>query len=162
MDGVEIRTATTADADAVADYHDRCFLTTFADQVLAGEFVPPDRAGTARQLHNWFLPGSDCETMVAAVDGAPVGHVTVSDHRLVHLFVAPEHQGAGLGGHLLALGESMIADDGHTGLELLARVENVGAIAFYEHAGWTVTDRIVHTAEHGISYDERVLVKRLA
>jgi hypothetical protein len=42
---------------------------------------------------------------------------------------------------------------------LHARVENLAAIAFYEKAGWTVTDRLIHTVEHGISYDERVLIK---
>jgi hypothetical protein len=48
---------------------------------------------------------------------------------------------------------------GHTDYELHARVENVEAIAFYKKAGWTVTDRLIHTVEHGISYDEHVLVK---
>ena len=38
--------------------------------------------------------------------------------------------------------------------------ENVDAIAFYERAGWVVTERLIHTVEHGISYDERVLMKR--
>lgn len=40
------------------------------------------------------------------------------------------------------------------------RLENLAAITFYENAGWTVTDRLIHTVEHGISYDEWVLVKR--
>ena len=40
-----------------------------------------------------------------------------------------------------------------------ARVDNVAAIAFYETAGWTVTDRLIHTVEHGISYNEHVLIK---
>jgi hypothetical protein len=35
---------------------------------------------------------------------------------------------------------------GHTDYELHARVENVEAIAFYKKAGWTVTDRLIHTA----------------
>jgi ribosomal protein S18 acetylase RimI-like enzyme len=42
---------------------------------------------------------------------------------------------------------------------LHARVDNTAAIAFYEKAGWTVTDRVLHTVEHGISYDEQVLIK---
>ena len=77
----------------------------------------------------------------------------------VHLFVEPDHQGMGLGRRLLAQGEAMITASGHSDFELHARVENVGAIAFYEAAGWTVTDRLVHTVEHGISYHEHVLVK---
>ena len=53
----------------------------------------------------------------------------------------------------------MLRANGHSDLELHARVENVAAIAFYVRHGWTVTDRLIHTVEHGISYDERVLVK---
>jgi ribosomal protein S18 acetylase RimI-like enzyme len=162
MEGVEVRAATPADAAAVEDYHHRCFTTTYADQLRAGAFGPPDRAGTRRELHGWFVPGSDVETRVAIVDGAPVGHVSITGNRLVHLFVAPDHQGRGLGRHLLALGEAMLAGHGHTDLELHARVENVGAIGFYERAGWTVTDRTIRTVEHGISYEERVLVKQAA
>ena len=159
MDAFEIRAATPADADAVADYHHRCFEKTFASQLLAGELEPPDRASTRQQLHDWFLPESELETRVAVVHGAPVGHVTVRGHQLVHLFVEPDHHGKGLGRHLLALGEGMIVAGGHTDLELHTRTENLAAIAFYEKAGWTVTDRVVHTVEHGISYDERVLIK---
>jgi ribosomal protein S18 acetylase RimI-like enzyme len=73
--------------------------------------------------------------------------------------VEPDNQGIGLGRHLLAEGEALIAADGHTDFELHARVNNFAAIAFYERAGWTVTDRLIRTAEHGISYNEHVLVK---
>jgi ribosomal protein S18 acetylase RimI-like enzyme len=160
MDGFELRVATPADADAVADYHHRCFTTTYSSQLLAGELQAPDPAGTRQQLRDWFQPESGFETRVAVVDGAPIGHVTVRGHQLFHLFVEPNHQNMGLGSHLLSVGEAMIAADGHTDLELHARVDNLAAIAFYENAGWTVTDRLVHTVDHGISYDERVLVKR--
>lgn len=160
MDAIEIRAANPDDADAVEDYHDRCFRRTYSSQLLAGEFVAPDRAGTREQLREWFQPGSEFETRVAVVDGRPVGHFTVRGHQLVHLFVEPDHQDVGLGRHLLAQGEAMIAADGHTDFELHARVENLAAISFYEKAGWTVTDRLIRTVEHGISYDEHVLVKR--
>ena len=160
MGAVEFREATADDADAVADYHQRCFATTFAAQLVAGELSAPEREGTRQQLREWFQPGSGFETLVAVVDGTPVGHVTVSGDQLVHLFVDPAHQGTGLGRQLLALGEATIVASGHTDLELHARVENLAAIAFYEQMGWTVTDRMIHTVEHGISYDEHVIVKR--
>jgi ribosomal protein S18 acetylase RimI-like enzyme len=160
MAGFELRAAAPADAEAVADYHDRCFAATYSSQLLAGEFDAPDLAGTREQLRGWFQPGSELETLVAVVDGAPIGHVTVCGRYLVHLFVDPDHQKRGLGRFLLGQGEALIAAGGHADLELHARVENHAAIGFYEHAGWIVTDRVIHTVEHGISYDERVLVKR--
>jgi hypothetical protein len=46
MDAFELRAATPADADAVADYHHRCFTTTYSSQLLAGELEAPDPAGT--------------------------------------------------------------------------------------------------------------------
>jgi ribosomal protein S18 acetylase RimI-like enzyme len=162
MDGFELRTASPADADSVADYHHRCFKTTYSSQLLAGELEAPDPEGTRQQLRDWFRPESEFETRVAVVDGEPIGHVTVSGHHLVHLFVEPNHQNMGLGRHLLEQGEALIAAGGQTDFELHARVENLAAIAFYENAGWTVTDRLIHTVEHGISYDEWVLVKRSA
>ena len=60
---------------------------------------------------------------------------------------------------LVGLIDVVLSAGGHTEFELHARVENLAAIAFYEAAGWTVTDRLVHTVEHGISYNEQVLVK---
>jgi len=159
MDPIEIRAALPDDADAVAEYHDRCFTNTYSSQLLAGDFEAPDPEGTRQQLHDWFRPESEFETRVAVVDGVPIGHFTVSGHQLVHLFVEPGHHGIGLGRRLLAQGEAMIAAGGHTDFELHARVENLAAIAFYEAAGWTVSDRLIHTVEHGISYDEHVLIK---
>ena len=162
MAAVELRPAGPADADAVEDYHHRCFLSTYAADVAAGSFGPPDRAGTRQQFRDWFAPGSDCATVVAVDGGPPIGHVTVSGHRLVHLFVEPGHQGRGLGRLLLARGEATLRAAGHSDLELHARVENVAAIAFYVSQGWTVTGTSIRTVEHGISYDERVLVKPIS
>jgi len=154
-----LRAATPADADAVADHHHRCFATAYATQMLAGELEAADPADTRQQLRDRFQPGSEFETLVAVVDGAPVGHVTVSGRHLVHLFVDPDHQRTGLGRHLLGRGEALIVAGGHTDLELHTRVDNLAAIAFYERAGWTVSGRVIHTLEHGITYDEQVLVK---
>jgi ribosomal protein S18 acetylase RimI-like enzyme len=159
MDAIELRPATPDDADAVEAYHARCFDKTYATQTLAGDIESPDRDGMRRQFRDWFQPGSDVDTQLVVVDGVPIAHFTVSGHRLVHLFIEPAHQGKGLGRQLLATVESTLVDAGHTELELHTRVDNVAAIAFYEKAGWTVTDQVIHTVEHGISYDEHVLVK---
>ena len=160
MDAIEIRVADPDDSGAVANYHDRCFRNTYSSQLLAGEFGVPDLEGTRQQLHEWFQPGSTFKTWVAIANGQPIGHFTVRGNQLVHLFVEPDHQGVGLGRYLLAQGEAMMADSGHTAFELHTRVENLAAIAFYQAAGWTVTESLIHIVEHGISYDEHVLTKR--
>ena len=162
MTEIEIRPATPADVDAVADYHNRCFRQTYASSIDAGEVHPPDRDGMREQFRAFFSEGSPFPTQVAVIEGAPIGHVTTHEQHLVHLFVEPDHQGTGLGRRLLELGETAIAADGHAELELKVRVENHRAISFYERAGWTMTDRTAHTFEHGISYDEHVMVKRLS
>lgn len=159
MEAPEIRPAIPDDAGVVAAYHQRCFEKTYADALAAGALRAPDLEGTRRQLRDWFQPESEFETHVVIVDGAPIAHFTVRGHQLVHLFIEPGHQGMGLGSHLLAQAEARIAVAGHRECELHARTDNVRALAFYQRAGWTMTDRLIHTDEHGISYDEHVLVK---
>ncbi|MEP1123144.1 MAG: GNAT family N-acetyltransferase [Ilumatobacter sp.] len=159
MDEIELRPATPDDADAVEAYHARCFEKTYASQLLVGDVEPPDRDGMRRQFRDWFRPDSDVDTRVVVVDGAPIAHFTVSGNRLVHLFIEPAHHGQGLGRRLLVMVESMLADAGHSEFELHTRVDNVPAISFYEKAGWTVTDQLIRTVEHGITYEEYVLVK---
>ena len=160
MDAIEIRVATPDDAHAVASYHDRCFTHSYSSQLLAGELEAPDLEGMRRQLRGWFRPGSEFATRVAIVDGVPIGHFTVFGHQLVHLFVEPDHQGTGLGRLLLAQAEAMMTADGHADFELHTRVDNLAGIRFYEKAGWSMTDRLIHTVELGISYDEHVLTKQ--
>ena len=159
MDAIELRPATPDDADAVEAYHARCFKKTYATELLAGDIESPDQDGMRRQFRDWFQPGSDVDTQLVVVDGVPIAHFTVRGHRLVHLFIEPAHQGKGLGRQLLAMVEATLVEAGYTELELHTRVDNVAASAFYEKAGWTVTDQVIHTIEHGISYDEHVLVK---
>ena len=162
MDHVTIRAAAPTDAEVVEDYHHRCFVKSYAAQIEAGEFGPPERGGTRDQLRSWFQPGSAFATSVAIVNEHVVGHFTVNDHNLVHLFVDPDHHGTGLGLRLLTHGEGAIAAAGHAQAELHTRVENTHAIGFYQRWGWTLTDRTIHTVEHGISYHEHVMTKRLA
>ncbi|MEM9516851.1 MAG: GNAT family N-acetyltransferase [Actinomycetota bacterium] len=158
---VATRSATPRDADVVEDYHARCFERTYATQLAAGELRPPDRAGMRAQFRSWFETDSDVETQIVERDGTPIAHCSVSGNRLVHLFVDPAHQRSGIGGQLLAMAEATMAQGGHDEYELHVRVENAAAIAFYLRAGWAMTDQVIRAAEHGIVYDEHVLVKRL-
>ena len=159
MSAVKIRAAQPADAPDIAAYHRRCFESTYAGHIARGELQIPDIDLVRAQFERWFVPGSEFVTRVADVDGRPVAHVTVSANLLVHLFVDPSRQGTGLGRRLLALGESILAEAGHSAFELHARVENVAAIGFYQSAGWAMTGHRLQTEEHGITYEEHVLVK---
>jgi len=161
MNDIEIRAARPDDANAVEEYHNECFLKTYSAQLHAGEFHAPDRDGTRQQLLGWFQPGSDFQTWVTVVDDRPVGHFTLYRHHLVHLFVEPERHGTGLGRTLLERAEATLAAAGHKELELHTRVENLSAIAFYKKAGWNMTDELITTVEHGISYTEHIMTKRL-
>lgn len=155
----DFRAATPDDAPAVAAYHDRCFRQTYKAELLIGQLVPSDVASTCEQLCSWFRPGSGFETTVATAGAGPIGHVTVNGHQLVHLFVEPDHHGSGLGRRLLEHGESVIASRGYASFELHTRVDNTNGIAFYKAMGWTLTDEVITTVEHGISYDEHVFAK---
>jgi ribosomal protein S18 acetylase RimI-like enzyme len=55
----------------------------------------------------------------------------------------------------------MLRSAGHREVELNTMVGNERALGLYSSAGWTVTDRVVHTDQDGVAYDEHVLVKRL-
>ena len=68
---------------------------------------------------------------------------------------------SGIGSRLLAIGQALISEAGHTDAELHTRVDNVRAIALYRSVGWQLTDRLIHSAHDGIEYDEQVLVKHL-
>ncbi len=162
---VVFRAAVPSDAAAVAAYHQRCVAETFASLIASGDLVPPNLDSTRAQLESWFEPTSSLSTTVAIdpVEGEePVAHVTIEGHQVVHLFVDPAHQRTGLGRALLAMAESSIVTAGPApgdAFELHVRVENHRAIAFYERAGWTLTAARIRTTEHGITYDEHVMVK---
>lgn len=106
-------------------------------------------------------PDSPMRTVVATRQGVVIGHVQVQDNHLVHLFIDPDHQGAGLGRRMLGIGEQLIVAGGYDDGELHTRVDNGRALALYASAGWQLTDQLVHSADNGIEYDEHVLVKHL-
>ena len=112
-------------------------------------------------FHGRLTSDGSMRTVVATNRDMVVGHVQVDGNLLVHLFVDPDHQGVGIGSRLLAIGEALISEAGHTDAELHTRVDNVRAIALYRSVGWQVTDRVTHSAHDGIEYVEQVLVKHL-
>ncbi len=161
MTEVAFRPAVPADAATIAAYHHRCWLVAFADLVDPGAVARLDPEGKLPRWREWLEAGSGFQTVVAELDGRPIGHTTVHGATLVHLFIDPDHWGLGLGRRLLAVGEGLIAAAGHRDAELQTIVGNEPALALYRSAGWTVTDRIERQEYGGLTYDEHVLVKRL-
>lgn len=158
-----IRPGEPADATAMTVCHHRCWISKFADLVTPREAVGrlhPDR--NFERFTAWLSPGSDAQVTVAEHDGVVIGYSTVVGHELVHLFVDPDHAGRGFGRVLLAAAEAKMTEAGHDEFELHTMVGNAPAIGLYESAGWRVTDRVIHSADdHGVSYDEHVLIKHV-
>jgi ribosomal protein S18 acetylase RimI-like enzyme len=82
------------------------------------------------------------ETLIAEVDGVPVGTVSFNEQLkfagLLHLFafdVAEPCRNRGIGTHLAGAIESAAKDLGLGGVYLEVNVENTDAIRFYERLG---------------------------
>ena len=160
---VSFRPAEPSDAETVARYHHRCWQVAFTPLLEPGAVERVDPWRMLDVFRWWFTPESEMTTVVADLDGRPIGHTTVSGAELVHLFVDPDHAGRGLGRALLAVAEELLAASGHREAELHTIVGNAPALALYRSAGWVVTERVVHNdLGDGVVYDEHVLVKRLA
>ena len=158
-----IRPGESGDAAAMCACHHRCWINTFVDLVTprdAVERLDPDR--NLGRFADWLSPGSAAQVTVAELDGEVIGYSTVVGNEVVHLFVDPGHSGGGVGRRLLATAEAQMSAAGHRTFELHTMVGNTPAIGLYESAGWYVTDRLIHSDDdHGISYDEHVMVKHL-
>lgn len=157
----ELRAATVDDVAVMCDIHHRCWIVAFTRLVeprIAVSDMDPDRNLT--RFRAWFDADSTRSVTVAVSDDHVVGYATVEHHELVHLFVDPDHAGRGIGRQLLADAERRIFDAGHDTAELHTMFGNEPAIGLYVSAGWQLTDGVVHTADdHGVTYDEHVLVK---
>ena len=159
--GVEFRSGLIDDAAVIAEYHHRCWLTSFAALLEPGVVERMDPSGKVARFRFWLSPDSEMETEVATVNGVVVGHVIVETNEIVHLFVDPHRQGLGIGGLLLQRAERLIVRSGYIDAELHTMVGNEPAIGFYRSAGWQLTDQVIHSEHDGVAYDEHVLVKRL-
>ena len=158
---VRFREGVPTDAPRIAEYYHRCWLTASAPSLEPGAAERLEASMWIDLFHGRLTSDGSMRTVVATNRDLVVGHVQVDGNLLVHLFVDPDHQGVGIGSRLLAIGEALISEAGHTDAELHTRVDNVRAIALYRSVGWQLTDRLIHSAHDGIEYDEQVLVKHL-
>lgn len=158
---LKFRSGVLDDAAVIAEYHHRCWLTSFAVLLEPGVVERMDPSGKVDRFRFWLSPESEMVTEVATENDVVVGHVIVEANEIVHLFVDPQRQGSGIGGLLLQRAERVIARSGYIDAELHTMFGNDPAIGFYRSAGWKMTDQLIHSEHDGVAYDEHVLVKRL-
>ena len=84
-------------------------------------------------MANTVLPNAT--VWVAEVDGRPFGYLALTGSRLDQLYVAPDHQGRGVGSQLLDKAKALSP----AGLQLHTFQRNRRARAFYEARGFVAT-----------------------
>jgi GNAT superfamily N-acetyltransferase len=93
---------------------------------------------TYDQTHWWVgnVMAPQSELWLAELHGEPVGFAALNGTWLDHLYLAPEHQGRGIGEALLAKAKRR-----RTELDLHVFEQNTGARAFYARHGFTEVGR---------------------
>ncbi|OXE36943.1 MAG: GNAT family N-acetyltransferase [Phenylobacterium zucineum] len=126
-----LRRACPEDAGAIARVHRQTMRKSL-------DFLPELHTETEDFvfMQNTFLPAN--EVWVAEVDGEVVGYIGFHPGWIDHLYIAPDHQGCGLGPALL---DKALSDGGAR--RLWTFQQNLRARAFYEKRGFrpkTFTD----------------------
>lgn len=107
----------------------------FEASLLAHPFIGEQRLGEQRVLiEEKYLPNS--ETWVACLEGAPVGFISLLDNFVGGLFIAPGHQGMGIGRALVAHALSLKGE-----LLLEVYIANTQALGFYKSLGFAELSR---------------------
>ncbi len=144
-----LRYAAQDDAAAIADYHVRCWQTSYRGLMPDEDIDAMTIEETTARWAHYLSPemaSSGYQTVVATRDAVVVGHITVGAAReapggeqggeVLVLYVDPDHQGANIGGLLLATGERMLRNRGFKTAELWTVKGNDPAIGFYQRMGW--------------------------
>ena len=106
---------------------------------------PQDMTGTKEELSYWLFEKQIATSLVAELDGEPVGYAiyypvfgSFSAKGKVHLediFLKEEVRGKGLGKKFMAKTTQFVLQDGYTGMEWSCLNWNTPSIAFYEKLG---------------------------
>lgn len=119
---MSIRSATSADLDALTDVWERAARTSH------GFMDPADFAALRPAIRDAYLPSMN--VWLVDLDGSPVAFVGARDAHVELLYVDPPFQGTGLGTDLLAV----VGDDGASSVEVYAG--NSAGVAFYRSRGF--------------------------
>ena len=106
---------------------------------------PQDMTGTKEELTHWLFEKQIATSLVAELDGSPVGYAiyypvfgSFSAKGKVHLediFLKEEVRGKGLGKKFMAKITQFVLQDGYTGMEWSCLDWNAPSISFYEKLG---------------------------
>jgi GNAT superfamily N-acetyltransferase len=123
----EIRRATAADADELADL----FWTARRESVPEIPMIVHPRESISPFVRTVLL--REFEVWVAEEGGRLIGFLgLMPPDQLSHLYLLRDYTGRGLGSHLLGLAKERFPD----GLQLWAFQSNLGALRFYERHGF--------------------------
>ncbi|MGL4491193.1 MAG: GNAT family N-acetyltransferase [Rhizobiaceae bacterium] len=138
----DIRPAEQRDAYAIANVHSRAWENAYSGiiphKTLSGMI--------ARRGESWWkqaVRGSN-SVLLAEVGGKLAGYATIGRNRtrqlaqqgeIYELYLQPEYQGLGFGGHLFAAARSRIHNMGMKGIVVWALEDNARALGFYEALG---------------------------
>lgn len=129
MDGLVIRTGRGGDAEAIADVHIEA-----RREAMPWPPVLHSREETIAYFAGEVLANE--EVLVAETGGTVAGFIALAGDHIDHLYVAPEHQGRGIGDALLTIAERMRPG----GLSLWTFQRNARARRFYEARGFAACE----------------------
>jgi GNAT superfamily N-acetyltransferase len=131
MTEVELRPATTNDAEAIADIWHRGWRDGHLGNV-------PDALAAHRTPESFVVRTAAHlpDTTVAVVRGEVAGFIMVGGDEAEQVYVSAAHRGAGVAAVLLAEAERQIAAAGFAEAWLAVVPGNARARRFYEREGW--------------------------
>ncbi|GAB6179188.1 N-acetyltransferase [Desulfotomaculum defluvii] len=105
--------------------------------ILAHDFISPSFwASERKNIKDKYLPMA--ETYVKLLDGKIVGFISLINNYIGALFVAPEHQGKGIGSELITKAKTIRNE-----LEVEVYKDNLKAHNFYQKCGFiNINERI--------------------
>ena len=145
-----LRSATTADLDALVDIEERCF----------------DSDKLSRRNFKWMLTRANADLTVVEQEGRVAGYVLVLFHRgtslarIYSIAVLPDYRGRGLSAALIGAAEEAAVRPDCVAVRLEVRPDNQAAIRLYEKLGYHFFSLKLHFYEddtEALRYQKRVL-----
>jgi ribosomal protein S18 acetylase RimI-like enzyme len=144
--GMQIRTASAADAEAITDVHIASMREAYRGLFAAEELARIDARDRADRWRD-HLAGGSSTTLLAERDGRPTGFVSFGACRdedispgpvgeVMAIYVRPDAWGLGIGAALLREALARLGGGGSSEVVLWVIEENRRAVGFYERHGF--------------------------